>query len=279
MGLEVEVRALGDALQLVEAPRELELHVGRARRVVRELVGAVRAQPQHLGRDAVADVPVEALVAPVLVPALAVGRRDEELHLHLLELAGAEDPVLRRDLVAERLADLGDAERRPLARRVEDVGEVDEHALRRLRAQVGDGRRVLDRAGLGLEHQVELAGLGERAVLAAARARVGVVELVEAEAVLAVGAVDEGVGEARQVAAGFPHLRRTEDGGVDQHDVVALLDHGADPRLLDVAQHERPERAVVVGAAEAAVDLRRGVDEAAALAEVDDLVELGGRHG
>ena len=38
----------------------------------------------------------------------------EELDLHLLELARAEGAVLRRDLVAERLADLGDAERRPL---------------------------------------------------------------------------------------------------------------------------------------------------------------------
>ena len=41
--------------------------------------------------------------------------RDEVLHLHLLELAGAEDEVLRGDLVAEGLADLGDAEGRLLA--------------------------------------------------------------------------------------------------------------------------------------------------------------------
>ncbi len=113
MLLEVVVGALGDALELVEAPREEELDVGRARRVVRQLVGAVRAQAQLVARDAVADVPVEALGAPVLEPPRAVRRRDEELHLHLLELAGAEDPVLRRDLVAEDLADLGDAERRP----------------------------------------------------------------------------------------------------------------------------------------------------------------------
>ena len=161
---------------------------------------------------------------------------------------------------------------------VQHVGEVGEHALRRLRAEVGDGGGVLDRAGVGLEHQVELAGLGERAVLAAARAGVRIVELVEAEAVLAVGAVDERVGEVRQVAAGLPHLRRPEDGGVDQHDVVALLDHRPDPRVLDVAQHQRAERPVVVGAAEPAVDLRRRVHEPAPLAQVDDLIELGRRH-
>ena len=165
-----------------------------------------------------------------------------------------------------------------LRRGLQDVGEVDEHALRGLRAQVGDGGGVLDGAGLGLEHQVELAGLGERAVLAAARARVRVVELVEAEAVLAVRAVDERVGEVRQVAAGLPDLRRAEDGGVDEHDVVALLHHRPDPRVLDVAQHQRAERPVVVGAAEAAVDLRRRVHEPAALAQVDDLLEVGRRH-
>ena len=82
--------------------------------------------------------------------------RHEELELHLLELAGAEDEVVGRDLVAEALADLGDAERRLLARGLQHVGEVGEHALRRLGAQVGLGAGALDRARLGLEHQVEL---------------------------------------------------------------------------------------------------------------------------
>ena len=71
---------------------------------------------------------------------------------------------------------------------------------------------------------------------------------------------------------------RAEDGGVDEHDVVALLHHRPDPRVLDVAQHQRAERPVVVGAAEPAVDLRRRVHEAAALAQVDDLVEVRRRH-
>jgi hypothetical protein len=55
------------------------------------------------------------------VPLLVGARLDEELHLHLLELAGAEDEVAGRDLVAERLADLRDAERRLLARVVMHV--------------------------------------------------------------------------------------------------------------------------------------------------------------
>ena len=224
------------------------------------------------------DVPVETRVAPVLVPLGRLLGWHEELELHLLELAGAEDPVLRGDLVAEALAHLRDAERRLLARRLQDLPEVGEHALRGLGAQVGVGTGALDRARLGLEHQVELTGLREALFRAAVRARVGVVELVEAEPLFALGAVDERVGEVRQVAGGLPHLRRAQDGGVDQHDVVALLHHRADPRFLDVAQQQRAERAVVVGRPEAAVDLRRLVDEAPALAEADDLFEVGGRH-
>ena len=61
----------------------------------------------------------------------------EELDLHLLELARAEREVARRDLVAEALAHLGDAERHADARAVEHVLEVDEDALGRLGPQEG----------------------------------------------------------------------------------------------------------------------------------------------
>ena len=54
--------------------------------------------------------------------------------------------------------------------------------------------------------------------------------------------------------------------------------HRAHPRVLDVAQHQRAERAVVVAGPEAAVDLRRRVHEPASLAEVDDLFQVGRWH-
>src|SRR4029078_2817246 len=75
-----------------------------------------------------------------------------------------------------------------------------------------------------------------------------------------------------------PDLRRAEDGGVDQHDVVAHLHHRADPCLANVAQQQGTQRAVVVRTAEAAVDLGRGVDETPSLAQIDDLVDVGRRH-
>ena len=132
---------------------------------------------------------------------------------------------------------------------------------------------ALHRPGVGLEHEVELAGLGEGAVLAAARAGVRVVELVEPEPLLAVRQSTSGsVKFAR-----WPDASHTAGGlridGVEADDVVAQLHHRPPPRVLHVAQHQHAEGPVVVGGPEAAVDLGGREHEAAPLAQVDDLVE------
>jgi hypothetical protein len=142
----------------------------------------------------------------VLVPLLRLVGRAEELHLHLLELAGAEDEVAGGDLVPERLADLGDTERRLLAGELEDVLEVVEDPLRRLGPQIGVRARVGDRSDLRLDQQVEVARLPEIAVRAFAWVLGGLVsafaelELVLAEALLADLALDQRVGEAGEVS-------------------------------------------------------------------------------
>src|ERR1019366_5055678 len=90
---------------------------------------------------------------------------------------------------------------------------------------------------------------------------------------LALATVDQGIGESLQVARGGPHGGRAQDGGVEAHDVLARLDHGVPPGLLDVAQHVDPQRAVVVGGAKTAVDFGRGEDKTAPFGEIDDLFE------
>ncbi len=276
VGLEIEVRAVGDPLQLAPAPRELELHVGRGHRVVRQLVSGVRAQAQHVLGDAEVDVPLEPLVAPVVKPPGRLVRRDEVLHLHLLELPGAEHEVAGGDLVAKGLADLGDPERRSLARRLQHVEEVDEVPLGGLRAQVGDVALVLYRTHVGLEHQVEGPGLGEVGAAAVGAVHLPVarirLQVVGPPAFLAVAAVDQGVGEVGQVARRLPDLRAGQDGRVEPHHFVAELDHRPPPGVFDVAQHQHAQRAVVVGGAEPAVDLSRGEDEAARLAQPHDVI-------
>jgi hypothetical protein len=71
--LEVEVGAVGDALELRPADREQVLDVGGPGRVVAELVGVVLAQAQVVGADAELLVPAAALGLPVLVPLRALG--------------------------------------------------------------------------------------------------------------------------------------------------------------------------------------------------------------
>ncbi len=243
-----------------------------------ELVGVVRAQAQVVGAQAELGVPAHPLGQPVLKPLLGLGGGDEVLHLHLLELARAEDEVAGGDLVAEGLADLGDPEGRLLARELQHVLEVDEDPLRGLGAQVGGRARLLDGADRGLEHQVEVARLGQVALLGLAGMLGGfapalqVPEVVGAEALPAGAAVHQGVGEAGEVPGGLPHARVLQDRRVERHDVVALLQHRAPPLGLDVALQQHPVVAEVVGRAHPSVDLRGGEDEAAALAQRHDLV-------
>ena len=106
------------------------------------------------------------------------------------------------------------------------------------------------------------------------RARVG--EVVGAEAELAGTAVDERVGEAADVAGRLPDLRVEDDRGVERDDVLALAHHRLEPARLDVVLQQHAVVAVVVGGAEAAVDLRGGEDEAAPPRQRDDCVH---RHG
>ena len=216
---------------------------------------------------------------------------DEVLHLHLLELAHPEDEVAGADLVAERLADLGDPERQLLARRLQDVLEVDVRALGGLRAEVDDRRVVLDRAHERLEHEVEAARRRERAaVIGAAQAEafddrgvqqvargqlLGAGQLVEPEALVVGQALDQRVAERAEVTGRLPDLRVHEDAGIEPDDVVALLDHRPPPRPLDVVLELDAERAVVPDRVDAAVDLARREDEAAPLRERDDGLELG----
>src|SRR6185295_7386253 len=148
---QIPVAAVVDALDLLPAEREEILDVDRRARVVGELVGRVRARAQPVVPEAELAVEREPLGLPVLEPLLALARVHEELELGLLELARAEREVARIDLVAERLADLGDAERDLLAPRLAHALEVVEDRLAGLGAQIGDLGALLRRSNPGLE--------------------------------------------------------------------------------------------------------------------------------
>jgi hypothetical protein len=256
----------------------------------------VGAEAQRLAVNPQLHVPLQPLVHPVVVPTLCLGGRHEELHLHLLELERPEDEVARGDLVAERLTDLRDSERRLLAGVLEGGLEVEEDALRGLGSEVHGRAGVLHRADRGLEHEVELARFREVAVGVFARELRGgapaadvrmlggavarLLEVVGAEAELAGPALDERVAEPGEMARGLPGARVLDDRRVERHDVVALLDHRLPPGADHVVLQEDAVVPVVIRVGDPAVDLGGGKDQAATLAERNDLVHGHGRgHG
>ena len=97
-------------------------------------------------------------------------------------------------------------------------------------------------------------------------------ELIGAEALLALAAVHQRVGEAAQMAGGHPRLRVHQDRGI-QTDVIGILLHEfLPPGALDVVFQLDAERAVVPRVGKAAVDLGAGEDIAAVFAQRDQLV-------
>ena len=98
---------------------------------------------------------------------------------------------------------------------------------------------------MSFEHQVECARSRELTALHALWA-IASFQVIFAESTLAYGAVDERVAEVREVTTCFIHLRRTQNGCVNEHHVVTHLHHGAQPSIFHVAQHHRTERAVIV---------------------------------
>ena len=146
VGVEVVGAAVRDRLEFAPAPRKEILDVGPGLRVVRTLLRRQLVEAQPVGANAVVAVPFLARRDPLLVDRHVVAVVGNEiLQLGLFELAHAEGEVAGRDLVAKRLADLRDAERRPLARALVDVLEIDEDALSGFRPQIRRRRGVLHR--------------------------------------------------------------------------------------------------------------------------------------
>ena len=241
-----------------------------------QLVAGVFAEAQVLGADAVAHVPVEPVFHPLLQPFLVGTRLDEELNLHLLELAGAEGEVAGRDFIAKGFADLGDAEGQLFAGGGLNVLEVDEDALGGFRAQEHFCAGILNGAHEGAEHEVEPAWLGELAAVFGTNLGF---QLVLAEPAIALAALHQRVAEVFHVAAGFPDAGVHQDGGVEAHHVVALGHDGTPPGFLDVALEFHAERAIVPGRSQSAVHLAGLKDETPSLGQGEDFIHIGVGEG
>ena len=222
---EVEVGAVGDPLELRPADREEVLDVGGSR------WSSATARPRRARAGAGCRAGCrgsvyqsQPLVHPVARTTRSASPGGQKNSISICSNSRVRKMKLPgRDLVAERLADLRDAERQLLARELEDVLEVDEDPLRRLRAQV-DRRAGVLRPGPTCVLNIRLNWRGSvssppalaRHAWTACWPHCDVLELVGAEAQLARLAVDHRVGEARDVAGGLPDPRVHEDRRVER---------------------------------------------------------------
>jgi hypothetical protein len=152
--------------------------------------------------------------------------------------------------------------------------EVVEDGLACLGAQIGHGRRLLRSADLRAQHEIEVAGFGE-IVLGAAlarAARLGVLELVGAETLLAGATVHHRIAEVLDVAGRLPRARVRNDRAVDAFHIGALAHHAAPPERTQVALQLGPERPVIPEAVDATVDLAGLEDEAPPRAQRDEIL-------
>ena len=294
----VVIGAVRHAPELAPAEREQILKVGRCLGVEAKLVRIMVAQSEIVARHAEIIEELLAVILPVFEPFEVGAGFAEKLQLHLLKLADTEDKVAGRDLVAERLADLTDAEGELLARGARNVLEVDEDPLRRLGAEIQLGGGILSDTLIGLEHQIELADVGEvlrtagracdpvvRDVLGhflvcpAGRIDVEMVlcrvildQLIGAMTRFARLAAHQRVGKAADVTGSNPDLGVHDDRAVKTDIVLAVLHKALPPCALDVVLELNAERTVIPRVCKTAVDLGTGIHKAAVFAECNDLV-------
>jgi len=242
--------------------------------------------------------PLVAEIAPVREPLEVGARFTEKFQFHLLEFTCPECKIARGNLVAERFADLADAERDLAPGGALDILEIDKNALGGFWTQVELGAGVFGNALEGLEHQVELAYIGEipgathRAgnflfpdignqliITPAIDGQVDAIgmvvvfdQLVGAVTALALLAVDQGIGKAADVAGSDPGLGVHQDGAVDPDIMGIFLDKFLPPGRLDVVFQQDTQRAVVPGIGQTAIDLRTWEDKATILSQGNDFL-------
>ena len=158
MVAQVEVGTAVNAFQFLEAEGEVELDIRGGVGVMGQLLVVV--ETVIIGPHSQVYVPFHAGFLPLFEPVQLGAGLDEELHLHLLELAHAEDKLAGHNLVAEGLSDLGDTERNLHPAGLLDVQIVHKNALGGLRTQINEVGAVGRGAHGGGEHQVKLTHLG-----------------------------------------------------------------------------------------------------------------------
>jgi len=205
-------------------------------------------------------------------------RRNEILHLHLLELTRPQDEVAWGYFVTKRLTNLRNTKRQLATHRSLHIQKVNEYALCGFGSEIGERRGIVvgDCAQLGLQHRVE--GASFRPIARATRRTFVVGDLVGSKSTLTLAAINQRIVEGCFVTRILPDETIENDRRIDSLDVVAFVDEPAPPGLLYVVAKLNAEWAIVPGAAESAVNFRRGKNKTSPLGERNDGVDVWCSH-
>ncbi len=218
----------------------------------------------------------------------------EGLELHLLKLNRSECEVARSNLISESLADLTDAERKLCSHAALYVEIVYILTLCIFRTQIDNALCVVRYSPVCLEHKVELSYV-RKVVLAAVRTgnrmsldvvkhllfrhAVGVsigvevvYKVVGSVAHLALLAVKERIGEARNMTACLPNSRMHKDIRVNLVAVFSLLDETLSPCIFYIVFKPRAERTVVPCIGKSAVNIAARKNKASVFTKRNNLV-------
>ena len=240
---EVEVGAVGDALELLEVAAgeaEAVLDVDGPLGVVGELLLRVLVVAQVVGVDAEVDVPLGARCRSSTGASSSSSPGLTKYSISICSNSRVRKMKLPGVISLRKLLPIWAMPNGGFLRlRGHHVGEVEEDALRGLGPQVVQAGLVLDHAEVGLEHHVEGARLGPRAAGAAVGAGddslmstvsgssmpllagVLLLQVVLAEPLVAGLALGQRVAERAEVAAGLPGARRQDDARVEADHVLA----------------------------------------------------------
>ena len=191
------------------------------------------------------DVPIPALIQPVVMPLFVGSWLNKEFHFHLLEFTRPENEVTRGNFIAETLSGLTDSKWWLFARRIHHIQVVHKDSLCCFWSQVVNGACIFDGTNGGSQHAIEIARLGELTLgstvcaiddcqsfcrfLAVVLLGIGLQELISAVALVAVLTFCEWVNECIHVPGCLPDLGGQNHRGVQADDVIALTNDGLPP--------------------------------------------------
>ena len=276
MVAKVIISAIGNAFKLFHAVRKLIFDVIAGFGIMREVLFRSRINIDIFTLQPLLFPPFDTGFLPIFMPFFVFARHNEIFQFRLLKLANAKNEVARRNFVAERLADLGDAERQLARGGVNDVAELGKNRLSGFRTQIAENRTVVNRTDGSFKHQIERTGLGQLG--RAAVRTLAVFDMIGAKPSLAFLAVGHRVGKSVFMPGIMQNFAVGQNGGVQTLNIVTLIDHGAPPGAFEVVLQLDAQRTVVIHALQTAVNIGVLENKPAAFAQRYKLIHCFSNH-